>query len=159
MNTSSAGTLFAASALVFFEAPSPPFISYWIFLLVNTLFKLFLLVAIMTTEYVSIVPSIILVLHILIFRLWHKLLEAKYTMLGMMAMVAIFTTNTLYMIVAFNIYFVPYAGWCIALLVWNVYYTHGGKDEEPILPQKIPPPLTAVPPRIRLFQPPPPRKK
>ena len=153
------GTLFAASALVFFEAPSPPFLSFWIFLLVNTLFKLFLLVAIVTTEYATIFPSIIIVVHILIFRLWHKLLEAKYNMIGMMAMVVIFATNTLYMIVAFNIYFIPYAGWCIALLVWNVYHTHGKEEEEPILPQKAPPAMTAVPPRIRLFQPQPTRKK
>ncbi len=163
MNSSSVVSLIATSALVFSDSnyTPPPFVSFWIFLLVNTLFKVFLTVAVVVTEFTTLAPPIILVVHILLFRLWHQLLGKKFYTVAMLTMVAIFATNTLYMILAFSIYFVPYAGWCIALLVWNVY--SGKEEEEPILPQKAavtPLPMTAVPPRIRLFAPPsPPRKK
>jgi hypothetical protein len=156
-------TILAASALVFSSDSNyaPPFVSFWIFLGANTAFKLFLIAAISCTEYVSIFPIILLVLQICLFQLWYLLLKQKYHTLAIITIASICVVNTVYMIAAFSILYIPYAGWCIALMVWNIVGGGGGKEEEPpILPQRAPLPITAVPPRIRLFPPPaPPARK
>ncbi len=163
--TTTTATIIVASTALIFGQPDQssliPFgLPFWTFWLLGTLFKVCLLVAVAVSD-LSVITAALLAVNVLLYRLWNQLVKRGFQTLAMLVMIAISITNASFIVLSFGMWttialYIPYAAWCVALLVWNLQNPQ--QQQQSILPTVASPAPTAmpkglIPPKIRLFSP------
>jgi len=125
---------------------SLPYMTYYG---ISLLFKGFLIVSSYLLVEQSVELTAILVAHCILYRVWNQLLRSGSTMLAMIQMAIIAGLSIVYVVVSIGkgivglFFFVPYFGWCIALLIWNIQLKEAPQPELPIM--STPPKMAKFP--------------